>query len=178
MISSVLMSDSWTSWRNGYTNIHWFVCGVWAAPSDLETRYCDPSFWRSSSISSHKSCNYTLRSFFLTSFQIISNYLPVSKLRRQPVVQLRHYATSWKVTGSIFEEAIDIFNWTNPSSHTMALGSTQPVTEMSTRKLPGGKGRPARNPNNLTVICEPIVYRKCGTLDVSQPYGSPRLLTG
>jgi hypothetical protein len=26
----------------------------------------------------------------------------------------------------------------------MALGSTQPLTEMSTRNLPGGKGRPAR----------------------------------
>jgi hypothetical protein len=26
----------------------------------------------------------------------------------------------------------------------MALGSTQPLTEMSTKNLPGGKGRPAR----------------------------------
>jgi hypothetical protein len=39
----------------------------------------------------------------------------------------------------------------------MALGSTQPVTEMSTRKIPGGKERPARKVNNLTAICEPIV---------------------
>jgi hypothetical protein len=30
------------------------------------------------------------------------------------------------------------------SSRTMALGSTQPLTEMSTRNLPGDKGRPAR----------------------------------
>jgi hypothetical protein len=151
MISSDLMSDSWTSWRNG------FVRGVYAAPSHLETRYCDTSFCPSSSVSSHKSCNYTLRSFFLTSFQIISNYLPVSKLRRQALVQLRHYATSWKVTGSIIEEAIDFFNWPNPSSHTMSLGSTQPVAEMSTRKLPGSKGQPTLKPNNLTAICEPIV---------------------
>jgi hypothetical protein len=35
-----------------------------------------------------------------------------------------------------------------------ALGSTQPLTEMSTRNLPGGKGRPARNADNLTAICE------------------------
>jgi hypothetical protein len=35
----------------------------------------------------------------------------------------------------------------------MALGSTQPVTEMSTRNLPGGKGRPARKADNLTAIC-------------------------
>jgi hypothetical protein len=44
----------------------------------------------------------------------------------------------------------------------MALGSTQPLTEMSTRNLPEGKGRPARKTDNLTAICEPIVWRKCG----------------
>jgi hypothetical protein len=39
----------------------------------------------------------------------------------------------------------------------MALGSTQPLTEMSTMNLPGGKGRPTLEADNLTVICEPIV---------------------
>jgi hypothetical protein len=39
----------------------------------------------------------------------------------------------------------------------MALESTQPLTEMSTRNLPGGKGRPARKADNLTAIYEPIV---------------------
>jgi hypothetical protein len=39
----------------------------------------------------------------------------------------------------------------------MALGSTQTLTEMSTRNLPGGKGRPARRADNLTAIYEPIV---------------------
>jgi hypothetical protein len=39
----------------------------------------------------------------------------------------------------------------------MALGSTQPLTEMSTRNLLEGKGRPARKADNLTAICEPIV---------------------
>jgi hypothetical protein len=34
--------------------------------------------------------------------------------------------------------SLDFFNLLNPSSRTMALGSTQPVTEMSTRNLPGG----------------------------------------
>jgi hypothetical protein len=34
----------------------------------------------------------------------------------------------------------------------MALGSTQPLTEMSTRNLPEGKGRPARQANNLTAM--------------------------
>jgi hypothetical protein len=38
----------------------------------------------------------------------------------------------------------------------MALGSTQPLTEMSTRNLPGGlkDGQPVRKPDNLTAICE------------------------
>jgi hypothetical protein len=31
-------------------------------------------------------------------------------------------------------------------------GSTQPLTEMSTRNLPGGKGRPVRKAENLTTI--------------------------
>jgi hypothetical protein len=39
----------------------------------------------------------------------------------------------------------------------MAVGSTQLLTEMSTRNIPGGKGRPARKAGNLTAICEPIV---------------------
>jgi hypothetical protein len=37
------------------------------------------------------------------------------------------------------------------------MGSTQPLTEMSTRNLPGGKERPARKANNLAANCEPIV---------------------
>jgi hypothetical protein len=49
----------------------------------------------------------------------------------------------------------------------MALGSTQPLTEMSTRNLPGNKGRPAHMTDNLTAICEPIVETKYGSLDVS-----------
>jgi hypothetical protein len=36
------------------------------------------------------------------------------------------------------DEVIFFFNRLNLSSRTMALGSTQPLTEMSTRNLPGG----------------------------------------
>jgi hypothetical protein len=39
----------------------------------------------------------------------------------------------------------------------MALGSTQPLTEMSIRNFPGGKGRQARKADSLTAICEAIV---------------------
>jgi hypothetical protein len=38
----------------------------------------------------------------------------------------------------------------------MALGLTQPLTEMSAKNLPENKGRPARKTDNLIAICEPI----------------------
>jgi hypothetical protein len=47
------------------------------------------------------------------------------------------------------------FSVDNPSSRTIALGSTQPLTQMSTR----GKGRPACKADDLTTIYEPIVYK-------------------
>jgi hypothetical protein len=57
------------------------------------------------------------------------------------------------------DEIIGFFNLPNPSSRTMALGSTQLLTGMSTKNLPRGKGRPARKADNLTAICELIVYK-------------------
>jgi hypothetical protein len=51
-------------------------------------------------------------------------------------------------------DEVDFFNLPNPSSRTMALGSTQPPTEMSTMNLPGGNKRPARRADNLAAICE------------------------
>jgi hypothetical protein len=60
------------------------------------------------------------------------------------------------VAGSIPDEVIKFFKLRNPPSHTMAMGSTQPLTEMIKRKIPGGKGRPARKADNLTAICQPI----------------------
>jgi hypothetical protein len=41
----------------------------------------------------------------------------------------------------------------------MALGATQPLTEMSSRYLPGDKGQSARKADNLTAIFEPTVYK-------------------
>jgi hypothetical protein len=93
-------------------------------------------------------CNVLVRSFGL--FTIFGIYTRWRNL-------LRHYATSRKVAGSNPDEVIVFFNWPNPSSRTMALGSTHPLTEMSTRNLPGSKGWSARRADNLIAICEPTV---------------------
>jgi hypothetical protein len=68
-----------------------------------------------------------------------------------------HYATSRKVACSIPHEVIGFFNLANPCSRTVALGSTQLLTEMSARNLHGGTGQQARKADDLTAICEPIV---------------------
>jgi hypothetical protein len=57
-----------------------------------------------------------------------------------------------------------------------ALGSTQPLTEMSTRNLPGGKGLPAHMAENITAICELIVWKMWEP--ISQPYGPQLSVTG
>jgi hypothetical protein len=62
--------------------------------------------------------------------------------------------SSRKVAGSSPDE-VDFLNWHNPSGR-IALGSTHPLTEMSTRNLkikkPGGKVRLARRADNLAAI--------------------------
>jgi hypothetical protein len=52
--------------------------------------------------------------------------------------------------------SLGCFDLLNPSRHTMALGSTQPLTEMSTRNIPGVKGRAPRKAD-ITATYEPIV---------------------
>jgi hypothetical protein len=55
--------------------------------------------------------------------------------------------------------SLDFFILPNPSSCTVTLGSTQPLTEVITRKLTAGKGWLARKADNLAAIYEPVVYK-------------------
>jgi hypothetical protein len=68
------------------------------------------------------------------------------------------------------------FNWPNPSSRTMALGSTQPLTEMSVRNLPGGTRRPARKADNRHLWANCLEYVGASTSDT--PTGPHGLLRG
>jgi hypothetical protein len=52
-------------------------------------------------------------------------------------------------------DEVDFFNLSNPSSCTMTLGLTQPLTEMSIRNLPGGKKQPVRRADNL--VCPVLI---------------------
>jgi hypothetical protein len=65
--------------------------------------------------------------------------------------------------------SLDFYNCPNTFSRITALGSTQPLTEMRTRNLPGGKGRPVPKADNLTVICEPIVKKMWEPRRVTTP---------
>jgi len=51
------------------------------------------------------------------------------------------------------ESVIGIFHWHNPSDRTMALGSTQPLTEMSTWSISWGKGGQCIELNLTTFMC-------------------------
>jgi hypothetical protein len=53
-----------------------------------------------------------------------------------------HGFNSWWVTG--------IFHWQKPSSHTMAPGLTQPLTEMSTRNISWGLRWPVYTADNIS----------------------------
>jgi hypothetical protein len=68
---------------------------------------------------------------------------------------LRHYACKPENRGT--DWVIGFFNLPNPSSRTMALDSTQPLTEMRTRNIPAGKGRPVHKADKLTASCKPII---------------------
>ena len=90
---------------------------------------------------------------------------------------LRHCATSRKVAGSIPAGVVGIFRWHNPYGRTMALGSTQSLTEMNTRSISCGvkvTGAWGWQPYHLHV---PIVL-KSGSLNLLEPSGPVQACNG
>jgi hypothetical protein len=90
--------------------------------------------------------------------EVTRPYLHYNCLLFSCIPESNNYATSEEVAGSNPDEVMGFLNWPNPSSRTMSLGSTQPITEMSTRNLPGGIWRTERKAD-LTANCEPTVYK-------------------
>ena len=85
---------------------------------------------------------------------------------------LRCCATNRKAAGSIPDVVIGIFPWRNPSDHAMALGSTQPVTEMSTRRIFWGLMRQERKADNLSNLLCRFYRHPCtdGLLYLTAPF--------
>jgi hypothetical protein len=69
-----------------------------------------------------------------------SNFGPKTAYRAEIFRAFLHLlqANNRQVTGSIPDGVIGIFQLYNPSGHIMALGSTQPLTEMSTSCISWG----------------------------------------
>ena len=90
--------------------------------------------------------------------------------------RLRCCATNLKVAGSIPEGVIRIFHCHNPSDRAMTLGSTQPLTEMSSRRFSGGKcGRCVRL-TTLPSFC--AVVMKSGNLNFLETSGPLQACNG
>jgi hypothetical protein len=93
---------------------------------------------------------------------------------RGSVVGWGHYATSRKVAGPNPHEITGFLKWPNPSSRSIALGSTQPLKEISTRIYLGVQGGRRVRPttslpsvSRLPRICE---LRRLTTLWTSTAY--------
>jgi hypothetical protein len=84
-----------------------------------------------------KYCSYnTLMKTRVSSGGVILVYFHFWNTRVVEVVEALCYKP--KRAGVIPDEITGFFSWPNPSSRTLALGSTQLLTEMSTRNLCGG----------------------------------------
>jgi hypothetical protein len=87
---------------------------------------------------------------------------------------LRHCTRKWKVASLIPDSLIGIFHWCNPLNRSMALGSTPPLTEMSTRNISwGGKGSQYLGLTTLSPSCA-----NCPKIWEPQPPGTPRAHPG
>jgi hypothetical protein len=81
------------------------------------------------------------------------------------------------VPGSIPGGVTGFFSDIFPSDRTMVLGSTQLLVKMSTRNIPGDKGRPVLEVDSLTTfMCR--MSCKSGSLNLLEPSGPHRACYG
>ena len=146
---------------------------LWASAVGMCIK-CQNQFTGIHIVSNHHSCRYRL--FLLT--QRLYCYFQVGHAffwggGETAVEQwLRCCATNRKVAGSIPEGVIGIFHWHNPSDSAMVLGPTQPLTEMSTRRICGRCVR-------LTSLPPPCaVVMKSRNLNFLEPSGPLQTCNG
>ena len=82
-------------------------------------------------------------------------------------------ALRYEQEGSILDGVIGIFHWQNPSGRSMALGSTQPLTEISTRNISwgGGGGKGGQCLRLTTLHFHVPIVSKSGSLNLLEPLG-------
>jgi hypothetical protein len=90
---------------------------------------------------------------------------------------LGHCATSRKITGSISVGVTGIFHWHNPSGRTMTLGSTQPLTKMSTKYISCEVKEASAYGWQLYHLHVPTVF-KSGSLNLLGPSGPVQAFNG
>jgi hypothetical protein len=89
----------------------------------------------------------------------------------------RHCATSRKVAVSILDGVTENILWRNPSGHTTALGSTQPLTDMNTRNIScGGKGSRYAQLTNLHLHVS--IVSKSGRINLLERSGPVQACNG
>jgi hypothetical protein len=90
---------------------------------------------------------------------------------------LRDCATSRKVAGSFSKDVMGIFHWLIPSGRTVALGSTQPLTEMRTRNI-SWRGKRSRCVGLTTLPPSCADFLAIGSLCLLERWGPVQACTG
>jgi len=131
---------SWHNQHHSVFPINWHYIAkqllgkvmTWLSSTPCTLHCYEPCKWPTST---HITPNYSLliknSPYFILSTLLLKMGTAVAQW-------LRCCSTNWKVAGSIPDGVIGIFHWHNPSERTMVHGSTQPLTEMSTRSISSG----------------------------------------